>query len=388
MNFSFVYLNSFYHVPKAITQKGPFLSRIQVISNNTHAYIMLHQKNPRIILKTGDYQKPVVNYILLVDSNYNYIKANFNSNLNNAIEVNLNQGIYYLISDINFRYVQSVQHCYNLSVYSSSAVGIFPEVNKNLEEAFKYGIYSYCKKEISPQSNNGGYLYQSKKSGSEFPFMFALFDNTNGKYDITLTDTPKFKTSRCADYYLEGNKNKADSLVKKIAPGQWDLFVHMPYTLSSIYSFSLKSSATQHSGGPSKKGCASLSGTGPSNAEVNYPNNNSQSQSQSQTNKNQIQNQSAEDISRAVFSQKPEVLDDKGYLRQYIYQTPNGYYIGFENASSRSLKMKLILEGLYEVNNPNYSSVPFVSNQMSRKIFLVKPKPGNSGDISFMFDIA
>ena len=50
--------------------------------------------------------------------------------------------------------------------------------------------------------------------------------------------------------------------------------------------------------------------------------------------------------------------------------------------------MKLILEGLYEVNNPSLPVVPFVSNPRTRKIFYLKVKPGNKGDISFMFDQA
>ena len=50
--------------------------------------------------------------------------------------------------------------------------------------------------------------------------------------------------------------------------------------------------------------------------------------------------------------------------------------------------MKLILEGLYEVNNPSLSVVPFVSSPRTRKIFYLKVKPGNKCDISFMFDQA
>ena len=95
-----------------------------------------------------------------------------------------------------------------------------------------------------------------------------------------------------------------------------------------------------------------------------------------------------EDIARRVFSEKAEALDDRGYLNQYVHQTPNGYYIGFENGSNKALKMKLILEGLYEVNNPNLQVVPFTSNPRTRKIFYLKVKPGNKGDISFMFDQA
>ena len=54
------------------------------------------------------------------------------------------KGNYYLITDINYRYIQKTQHCYNLSSYASSAIGFYPEKEKNIEEAFKYGIYSYC----------------------------------------------------------------------------------------------------------------------------------------------------------------------------------------------------------------------------------------------------
>ena len=92
------------------------------------------------------------------------------------------------------------------------------------------------------------------------------------------------------------------------------------------------------------------------------------------------------EIARRVFSEK--ALDERGYLNQYVRQTSVGYYIRFENGTSRALQMKLILEGLYEVNNPNLEEVPFVSNPRSRKLFYLKVRPGNRGDISFMFDQA
>ena len=53
---------------------------------------MLHQKNPRIALKDGTYQSPVINYLMLVDENNNYIKANGNCEKNCCIEVDLNKG--------------------------------------------------------------------------------------------------------------------------------------------------------------------------------------------------------------------------------------------------------------------------------------------------------
>ena len=403
------YLYTYYHVPKKITQQGPYISRIVVQNDNTHGYISLHQKNPRIVLKDGTYQKPSISYLMLVDENYRYIKANSGAERTICIEVNLNKGNYYLITDINYRFIQNVQHCYNLSCYASSAIGIYPETEKNIEEAFKYGIYSYCKSNLSPQSHNGGNLYQSKKSESEFPFMFCLFDNTNGQYDITLTDIPTYKSSvPNFEFYFEGKNNKASSLSKKIQPGQWDLFVHLPYTFSTIVGYSLKSSGTAHRGSPAKKGLANLSCGGVSNVNINnvnnnndYSNNNKNNANNStnnnynnnNTNNNTNNNNNSGELSREeavkkVFSEEPEALDDRGYLNQYVHQTKSGYYIGFENGSSRALQMKLILEGLYDVNEPNSPTVYFTSNPRSRRLFYLKAKPGYRGDISFMFDQA
>ena len=395
------YLYTYLHIPKKITEQGPTLTRLVVQNDNTHAYISLHQKNPRIILKNGTYQKPVICYLMLVDENYKYIKANSGADRSVCIEVNLKKGTYYLISDINFRFVQKVQHCYNLSSYASSAIGLYPEKGKNIEEAFKYGIYSYCKSNLSPQNHNGGDLYQSKKNDSEFPFMFCLYDNSNGKYDITLTNTPTYKSNtRNFEFYFEGKNNQSSSLSKKIQPGQWDIFVLIPYSFSTIVGYSLKSSGGQHRGGQAKKGLASLSCGGASsnintkNYDDNKTNNTNNNNQNTNTNNNNNSNNNdsnpinMEEIARKVFSEQPEALDDRGYLNQYVHQASNGYYIGFENGSNRALQMKLILEGLYEVNNPNLQVVPFTSNPRSRKIFYLKVRPGNKGDISFMFDQA
>ena len=230
--------------------------------------------------------------------------------------------------------------------------------------------------------------------------MFCLYDNSNGKYDMTLTNTPTYKTNvKNFEFYFEGKNNKSSSLSKKIQPGQFDLFVLIPYTFSTIVGYSLKSSGSQHRGAAAKKGLANLScGGSPSvsgNINTNYDNknnNNNTAKDNANNNNNNRNNDSntvnMEDIVRKVFSEQAEALDDRGYLNQYVHQTSNGYYIGFENGSNRALQMKLILEGLYEVNNPNLQVIPFTSNPRSRKIFYLKVRPGNKGDISFMFDQA
>ena len=46
------------------------------------------------------------------------------------------------------------------------------------------------------------------------------------------------------------------------------------------------------------------------------------------------------------------------------------------------------MEGLYEVNNPNASTVTFTINSMTRRVFSVKVKSNYRCNISYMFDYA
>lgn len=367
------------HIPKANTSNGPYLTRIEIQSNDTHCYIMLHQKNQRIILKNEDYQKPVLCYIMLVDSNNEYIKANYSCDNNVAIEVKLKKGIYYLISDINFRYVQRKQHGYNITCYGSNPVGINPENNKNIEETFKYGIFSYCKQNIEPQNQLNGKLYYSKRNESEFSFGFALFENS-GNYDITIKDTLSYRGNKNVDFYFEGINNKSNQMTKLISPGQWDIFCHIPYSNGTLYSFQLSTSGKNHKGPPAQKGLASLSGGNIPNYQLNEDNNDNNGSNEEE--KNNIEN---EIDYNEIFSEEAESLDEKGLVNQYVHPVSGGYYLGFENGSRTTFNMKLILNGLYEVNHPGENEVPFTSSPRTRRIFLVKVIKGHNGDISFMF---
>ena len=373
------YKYSTFHIPKANTSIGPCLSRIEV-QNDTHCYIMLHQKNERIILKDGNYQKPVICYIMLIDKDNKYIKANYNCESNVAIEVKLKKGIYYLISDINFRYVQNTQHGYNLSCYASNPVGIFPENYRNIEELFKYGIYSYCKLNIEPQNQSNGKLYYSKRSESEFSFGFALFENT-GNYDITIKDTLSYRGNKNVEFYFEGKNNKSSQISKTIAPGQWDIFCHMPFSNGTLYSFQLSTSGRSHNGPPAQKGLASLSG-----GNVPSLNQNNESYNENEEDEQESIDKNEKEIDyNEIFSEEAEPLDERGLVNQYVHAASGGYYIGFENGSKSTFDMKLILNGLYEVNHPDETEVLFTSSPRTRRIFHIKVRKGHNGDISFMF---
>ena len=90
---------------------------------------------------------------MLIDKNNKYVKANAKWRNGKYIEVELNKGKYYLISDINFRYIQGQKpYCYNLSCYSSSPVDIYEENNKYIKH-HSVKVYLIILKKISKDMN-------------------------------------------------------------------------------------------------------------------------------------------------------------------------------------------------------------------------------------------
>ena len=355
------YVYTFLNYPKNVINKAPMVTKLTVNNDNNHCYIMIHQKNPRFLLKGGYYQKCVISYLMLVDSNNNYIKAASNCEMNCCIQVTLNKGTYYLITDLNYRFIEGGKlHGCTISCYSNYPVGITQEKGKDVKSLLKKGLIDYAEKVLTPQEFAGGMLYQSKRSNSEFPFNFILFDNTKGQYDVTITDTLQFKSSnKSADFYLENN-SKANSLSKTICSGELDMFIHMPYSYNSLYSYQLQSSARQTTKTKVKS-----------------------------SNKKQIkQKKNDPEIEEKLFSENAEPLDNKCLLNQYVLPDDDGYFIGLKNDSSKSLNLKLKLEGLYEEDSPDKDYVDFTIGGNSRKIFYAKIIPNYNGAISFLINYA
>ena len=344
---------------------------------------MIYQKNPRIVLRKEQYQKTVLMYIMLLDSNFNYISSKFGTDYNLAIEITLKKGTYYIISDVNYRYVQKEQHGYNLSCYSSIPVEISKEKSKNIEEVFKKGLFSYCKAYLTPMNHKGGVLYQSKKSESEFPFSFVLFDNTNGSYEVSISDMIKFKGDKKVAYYFEGENEKESQISKNVPPGQWDIFCCMPFSLGSLYSIELKTIGKAHKGSVLKKGLANLSTMSLSNKKeeenINDNKNDTQLKSKNINNKD-------DSLLNDIFNEEGEQLDENGYIKQYVHPVSSTYYVGFENTSQKEVNMSLTLVGLYEKNEPNLNKIVFTANPMTRRVFTLNFIEGFKGETSFMFD--
>ena len=155
----------------------------------------------------------------------------------------------------------------------------------------------------------------------------------------------------------------------------------MPFSNGTLYSFQLATSGRSHNGPPAQKGLASLSGGNMPSSNINNDSNedNNKEEPSSENKPNEIDYND-------IFSEEAESLDDKGLVNQYVHPVSGGYYLGFENGSRNTYQMKFVLNGLYEVNHPDDSEVPFTSSPRTRRIFFVKVIKGNNGDISFMFE--
>ena len=135
-------------------------------------------------------------------SKFEYISSSYGQNHNITIEIVLDKGIYYLISDINYRYVQKDIHGYTLSCYSSFPFEICLEDKLNKEILFKTSLLSYSKKNLKPKKMKGGLLYKIKKINKAFPFSFILFDNSKGNKEVLISDLIIIEWEKNVSYYF------------------------------------------------------------------------------------------------------------------------------------------------------------------------------------------
>ena len=358
------YQNYYYsslHIFKDTTIKGAFISKLIINENNTHCFLMAHQKNPRVILRNGLYQKPVLFYLILIDSKFEYITSIYDQEKNINIEITLNKGVYYLISDINYRFFQKIQHGYTLSCYSSTPVEVIIEKNINIEKAFKTSLYTYSKKNIKPRKNKGGLIYKIKKINKDFPFSFVLYDNSKGNNDIIISNMIKFEENKKVSYYFEKEKNNDSLKSKFILSGEWDLFCFMPHKIGNSYSIQLKFLTKENNNIKLYKELND-SFLVPEIVGNNF------------------------NLYEKVFKEDWEALDDEGFIRQYIHVTKSNYYIGFENIAKKNVKIKMKINFIKEKIMPIENIIDFVILSNSKKIFLLN-NDYFFGEISFSFKI-
>jgi hypothetical protein len=332
-------------IPKAKAIKCQVLQLI-VNQNNEKSYIQLYQKNPRIILKDNTYQNTALSYMILLDNNFKYIKSTSNNNMHLGIEVDLTPGVYYLLCDVNYRYVNDngKNRGYKVTCYSKNPI-LIENVTERIDgpKALESAMYYYCTQKVQPtQHKTGMQVYISKNYNSEIPFLVACFVNpTKNNYKIKLEAKPKGSKSFCI--YNDSNATENDTqVIKELKSGSFKVISIMKYSVSAMFSLSY----------------AILSSDDERTTENNNP----------------------------VFDEEGEQIDENGYLFQYVKEVDSGYTIGLENTSNFKIKLKLILEGMTILDSEfkGKDSAEFTSLPKSKKVFNLKINPDAEG-LTFEF---
>ena len=139
-----------------------------------------------------------------------------------CVEQNLNKGTYYLLCDVNYRYVneKGKNHGYNVTAYAPVSITLsnitsLVDVNNIMHKA----MIDFCKKNITPtKKSNGLNIYTYKTYTKQLPFMVTAYENTSNNYYKTTTEViPKGNKSFCiyCDNFASENDTK---VVKQLPP--------------------------------------------------------------------------------------------------------------------------------------------------------------------------
>ena len=214
------------------------VTKITVPKGEVLAYLQLYQKNPRVRLKDGTYQKLVYSFLILVDQDFNYIFATQSANMHIGIEQTLKEGTYYLFSDVNYRYANpdKKNRSYVVTCYAQTPLNI-ENVTKNVDvtQGLQKCIYSYCRQYVPPtKCSNGVYLYRTSTSMDSLPFEAAVFENyTPNNYRVKVNVIGKGQKSFC--FYNDEIATENDiSIIKELPVHSVAVFTILKYSLSSI----------------------------------------------------------------------------------------------------------------------------------------------------------
>ena len=345
------------------------LIKVTVTKPQVHTYLSLYQKNPRIITKQGYYQKTSLCFMMLCDSNFNFLGSMSNTYMHICVEKTLKRGDYYIFCDVNYRYVGD-NHGYNITSYGESELILenLTKSNKiNIPQAFEKALVSYCKVSgIKPSKDSRGIETYTQNYGNSLPFMLLAFNNTSSNYFQVNVDT-KARGTKSFCIYCDSEASEDDiKVTKQIPPNSARAIAIMKYTNSSLFSISY-----------------SVQASSPSAANKNNSNN---------TYNNNQNNYEDDDVRNdPVFRTEGEAIDEDGNIIQYFKEEKSGFTIGIENKGRTKERFKLILEGLEFTDYANRgkgTSAPFDLSPNQRKKWYVSLKQRYTGDLSFQFDYA
>ena len=232
----------------------------EVEQNNTHVFINLYQKNPRIVRKKGDYYpQPVKSFIILAkkekskfknDYNYTFIKTITESRVHSAIEAELNKGTYIVFCDVNYRFVYNDIYGYYLTFYShqSNKLKIENITNKmngversNLLSKVLYNYYESNKTKFDKDKTyNNIDVYKHKQYDELFPFIILLFKNQKGidpQETYLFFSLNKKLNEKNACIYNDIDASEFDNFTFKQIKKNNTIILLMGYQLTDKFSF-------------------------------------------------------------------------------------------------------------------------------------------------------
>ena len=354
---------------------GPTATKLIVENNNTDVYLRICQKNIRYKPKTEKHHTAhVLEFIMLLDSNFRYISSESNDEPTTCIRATLNAGTYYIITDINYRY-QNHRHGYVISAYSDKTVHFqmcknenlnVPKLIRNASAQMLKDVYAgnmtedtidktlrgkvkYSAKKPECYGDGALNIYTGKTYSSRVPYLAVLFENTTSDKEICIeAEIKKAGAKRFEVYCDEKIDPEAEKFSIEIPPKSEKILMINKFDYNSRFGLSY---------GMKIYGA----GNKPASADVN------------------------DDV---VFNREGHPIDNRGLINYYYMHAGNGFILGIDNASNRDLNFRLDLKGLKISSGPNKgsTSTTFPLNGQSRQTFRVEPIPNASG-LTFAFNM-
>ena len=345
------YQTTYIQIKKGKAKKCQVI-RLIIKEDNPRTYIQLYQKNPRILNKKGDYYpEPVMGFIILVDSKFHYIKSICGNDMHIAIEVDLKPGTYYIFCDVNYRNENNNKNYgYTMTFYSKNIINNFEIVTERIDviSALEISMYDYCKQKVEQIDDESGMkIFDSKKCNKEIPFRIFCFINIT-KNPLKVKLDIKYKNKKFCIYNDRIACEFDTSVIKEVKSINATTILIMEY--SNINKIKDKYG-------------------------IEY-------EILSKDDKRTYEN------THPVFNTKGEEFDDKGNLMSYYLSVDDdkGYSIGLDNISNNEYNLKLILDGVYDIDSGyiGKDNIDFKILPKEKRVFNVRFKHSFQ-DASFDF---
>ena len=357
------YKTTFCHINKKEATKIQII-KFTIKEKSPKTFIQLYQKNPRIRRKNGTYYPdPVMSFILLAKIENGHMKyinsmtsipslSNNQYRMHIAIEENLKPGTYFIFCDVNYRYfyIDYKSYGYTVTFYSKKPITNFENITNSIDRrlALNLVMFDYCKYNIKPIKHKTGLeIYQTENFDIRLPFKVLCFVNPTAdllkiKLDI------KNKGEKLFCIYNDNIASEFDtSVIKEIRPKNQQTVLIMGYSILSRYNVSY---------------------------EILLPD-----------------DMRTYENDHHVFQSQKEPIDEEGRLYSYFLKNDedNGFTIGIENTSNLEFMLKLVLDGLYDID-PEFEgkqSFQFKILSKSKRVFNIRIIPDYKNDIGFFFDL-